>query len=356
MSRGRYWWPVGIAGMLLVGGCEKAPIELSRVTWDALQECRRERAEVDAPMVWEEAKARYDSAWLVITTENRQWFFERHFAPAESLFIRAGQSARQAIRLAREAREAQRLKLGGEIAELAKDLSTQQRGIDQHLARIPLQRELTEAELRVASAQRSFEQESLVQAEAAVLEAREALAVLRERQDKNWVDDRELPRWRHMVDETVAWSRATDSTALVVVKTDRRAYLLRQGRIVTDFPVEFGYRSWQPKLRAGDGATPEGIYRVTQCRDRGSRYYKALVLDYPNEYDRLRFEKNRKVGNIPRGARIGGNIEIHGEGGRGRDWTEGCVALSNPDMDRLMRQMHVGDRVTIVRDVEGWPE
>lgn len=356
MGRGRYWWLAAAAGALFVNGCERPPIELSRVTWEALQESRRERADFDAPQVWAEAKARYDSAWLVITTENRQWFFEQHFEPAESLLIRAGQSARQAIRAAREAREAQGQKLAGEIAELKSALATQKEESDRNLARLPLQQALTQAELKVTAAVQSFETQSLAQAAVAVAEAQQAIADLQERLDKSWVEDGELPRWRRMVDETVAWSRATDSTALVVVKMSRRAYLLRRGHITAEFPVEFGYRSWRQKLRSGDGATPEGSYRVTQWRDRGSRYYKALVLNYPNEYDRIRFEKNRKVGTIPRGARIGGNIEIHGEGGRGKDWTEGCVALTNPDMDRLMKQMSVGNRVTIVRDVDGWPD
>ena len=51
---------------------------------------------------------------------------------------------------------------------------------------------------------------------------------------------------------------------------------------------------------------------------------------------------------MPAAAGIGGLIEIHGEGGRGRDWTRGCVALANPDIDDLFRHVEVGTPVTIV--------
>jgi lipoprotein-anchoring transpeptidase ErfK/SrfK len=55
-----------------------------------------------------------------------------------------------------------------------------------------------------------------------------------------------------------------------------------------------------------------------------------------------------KRGELHLRARIGGLIEIHGEGGQGRDWTNGCVALSNRDMDEVFALARVGTRVTIV--------
>jgi len=56
----------------------------------------------------------------------------------------------------------------------------------------------------------------------------------------------------------------------------------------------------------------------------------------------------KRAGQLPRGAALGGLIEIHGEGGRGKDWTKGCVALSNDDIDDLYRKVGVGTPVTIV--------
>jgi hypothetical protein len=72
------------------------------------------------------------------------------------------------------------------------------------------------------------------------------------------------------------------------------------------------------------------------------------MLDYPNERDKERFRKAVQRGEIARGASIGGLIEIHGEGGRGGDWTDGCVALTNNEMDDLFDRVSVGTLVTIV--------
>ena len=77
-------------------------------------------------------------------------------------------------------------------------------------------------------------------------------------------------------------------------------------------------------------------------------FYKALLLDYPNAEDRAEFNRARRSGDLPPSAGIGGLIEIHGEGGRGRDWTRGCAAVTNRDMDELFARVGVGTPVTIV--------
>jgi len=156
-----------------------------------------------------------------------------------------------------------------------------------------------------------------------------------------------VARWRRMVDETAAWSRATSAPAIVVLKENHRVDLYDDGRVVRSYPADMGYRSVNDKLRSGDAATPEGRYRIT-AKKPGSHFYKALALDYPNDEDRAQFERLRRLGRIPRGASLGGLIEIHGDGGRGKDWTKGCVALANPDMDDLFRRAGVGTPVTIV--------
>jgi murein L,D-transpeptidase YafK len=79
-----------------------------------------------------------------------------------------------------------------------------------------------------------------------------------------------------------------------------------------------------------------------------THYYRALMLDYPNADDRARFQALQRTGQMPRNGRIGSNIEIHGEGGRSQDWTQGCVALSNDEMDELVSLVGVGTPVTIV--------
>lgn len=156
-----------------------------------------------------------------------------------------------------------------------------------------------------------------------------------------------VARWRRMIDETASWSRATGGTAIVVLKENHRVDIYDDGRRVRSYAADMGYRSVNDKLRSGDAATPEGRYLVT-AKKPGSTYYKALALNYPNDEDRAEFDRLRRLGQIPRGASLGGLIEIHGDGGRGKDWTKGCVALTNQDMDDLFRRARVGTPVTIV--------
>jgi hypothetical protein len=162
-------------------------------------------------------------------------------------------------------------------------------------------------------------------------------------------DERQVARWRGWVDETVAWSRKKRSAAIVVVKDERVVRLYHNGRNVRTYQADLGPNSAANKVRAGDKTTPEGRYRITAKKGAGrSRYHKALLLNYPNEEDLRRFRQLKKQGLLEPGAHPGGLIEIHGDGGRGGDWTLGCVALSNRDMDDLFDRVQEGTPVTIV--------
>ncbi|MCB1036247.1 MAG: L,D-transpeptidase [Acidobacteria bacterium] len=165
---------------------------------------------------------------------------------------------------------------------------------------------------------------------------------------------RQWQRWR---DEAVADSRRRGATRLIVDKLDRTLTVYQKGRSVAAFPVELGIRGVFRKEHAGDHATPEGSYRIlTRKAGRDTRYYKALLLDYPNHEDLARFRREHRLGRTPRGKGVGGSIEIHGEGGRGRDWTDGCIALTNPHMDRLFELLTADTQVVIVGSLHGAKE
>ncbi len=153
--------------------------------------------------------------------------------------------------------------------------------------------------------------------------------------------------WAMWASETVQWSQRTGGIAILVRKLDRRCDVYRNGRLIESYPAELGIRWMGYKMRRGDHATPEGRYHVIK-KKTVTKYYKALEINYPNEDDRRRFNQARSKGLIPRNASIGSLIQIHGSGGRGSDWTEGCVALRNSDLDEVFRIAQVGTPVTIV--------
>lgn len=159
-----------------------------------------------------------------------------------------------------------------------------------------------------------------------------------------------LRQWSRWTEATLAESRLR--TVVLVDKLNRRLEVLKDGQVIVSFHVELGSSGLERKLRAGDKATPEGRYKVTAVKDRGqSKYYRAFLLDYPNAEDRARFDSAKKNGQVPHRAGIGSLIEIHGSGGQGKDWTDGCIALKDHEMDRLFRFVGHGTPVTIVGTV-----
>lgn len=154
-----------------------------------------------------------------------------------------------------------------------------------------------------------------------------------------------LDKWERWVRETLSESEKQGKYAVIVTKIDRRMAVYKNGRAVMAFDIGLGPNSLADKIHAGDYATPEGKYRIVK-KNPASQYYKAFLLDYPNEEDVKRFQFNRREGIIPPGVGIGGLIEIHG-GGK-NSITNGCISLENKDLDKIFEIFGNGTPVTIV--------
>lgn len=125
-------------------------------------------------------------------------------------------------------------------------------------------------------------------------------------------------------------------------------HLLRQYR------VAIGAGGAGPKRAEGDNRTPEGRYRIDR-RHRSRAFHRFLHVSYPSAEDRRAFREALRRGDLPRGARIGGDIGIHGEarGWEGAphksvDWTAGCVALDNDEIEELFAAVRPGAAVEIL--------
>jgi murein L,D-transpeptidase YafK len=165
----------------------------------------------------------------------------------------------------------------------------------------------------------------------------------------HYADERRVHMWRRIAQQTIEWSRAHHTAAIVISKADRRLTVYRNGRQVLSYPVRLGYNGILEKRYQGDGATPEGQYHIIRKRDRGqTQFHRALVLNYPNPEDRRRFQQARRTGRIPADAFIGGQIEIHGGDDVLTSQTLGCVMLDNWQMDAIFKEVESGTPVTIV--------
>ena len=212
--------------------------------------------------------------------------------------------------------------------------------------------QLASASMMLLQARSYLDAGRFEQSLAAAKESRRLSAIAhdRSRQTLARYDDPSLLRsWRNWLREAVEASARTGSVAFVVIKEKHRLEVYRSGKLIRQVNVELGANSINQKLHAGDRTTPEGLYRITKKRGRGaSKYYLALLLDYPNAEDRERFARAKERGQLTRRTGIGGLIEIHGEGGKGFDWTDGCVAVSNEDMQVLYNEASVGTVVAII--------
>jgi murein L,D-transpeptidase YafK len=131
----------------------------------------------------------------------------------------------------------------------------------------------------------------------------------------------------------------------------RHTLTLRSGEAdLATYRVAIGMGGAGPKRMEGDKVTPVGTYRVTG-RIKGL-FHKFLVLDYPNADDIRRHAELRARGEIPRGRGVGHGIGIHGVGGpsqghKDTDWTFGCIALDDAEIDEIARRVPDGTPVRI---------
>jgi L,D-peptidoglycan transpeptidase YkuD (ErfK/YbiS/YcfS/YnhG family) len=267
--------------------------------------------------------------------------FDRAVDEARTAILEADRRAAAAEKVAREQLDqtATTIDQADEVLEAA----GRQPDLRLHFTRARLLYD--EAKLRYQGGDYPYARDRAAQAQEQAVTVLERTTAMMER----YVDAGQVARWQRWIDDTVRWSKTTGDIAIVVSKDDHRLTVYENGLAVKAYPADIGLNNLGDKVRAGDHATPEGRYKITSKKSGGqTAYYKALLLDYPNDEDRARFDAMRRRGEIPRGEGPGNLIEIHGEGGRAKDWTRGCVAVSNDHMDQLFQRVRVGTPVTIV--------
>jgi murein L,D-transpeptidase YafK len=134
---------------------------------------------------------------------------------------------------------------------------------------------------------------------------------------------------------------------VLVIKHERKLTLLSHGRELRTYRVALGGDPIGPKTRQGDHKTPEGLY-VLDSRNAHSQFYKALHVSYPNAEDRAKARQAK--------VNPGGDIMLHGLlpkyawVGRGHtlhDWTDGCIAVTNDEMDDIWKLVPDGTPIEI---------
>ena len=130
---------------------------------------------------------------------------------------------------------------------------------------------------------------------------------------------------------------------IIVDKSDRRMWLLKEGEIIRSYHVNLGFAPVGDKKVQGDGRTPEGVYRIDRRNPR-SRFHLSLGISYPNRRD---IAEARAMGEDP-----GGDIFIHGgprlwKNRNRRDWTDGCIAVTDRQMSEIYAMVRLDTPIYI---------
>ncbi len=135
---------------------------------------------------------------------------------------------------------------------------------------------------------------------------------------------------------------------VTVDKSKRRLYIIENDQVIHEFRIALGKRPIGHKVYEGDQRTPEGSYKLEHVME-DSQFYRSIHISYPNQND---------IANAVRlKVNPGGNIKIHGQKNgevkpsqfvQSFDWTDGCIALSNEDMDQLLALVTPGTPIEIL--------
>jgi murein L,D-transpeptidase YafK len=146
-------------------------------------------------------------------------------------------------------------------------------------------------------------------------------------------------------DPSRAPGRSVDE--IVVVKSEHKMTLMSHGVVLRTYQVALSTLPAGAKQRSGDHKVPEGEYRI-DYKNPGSQFHLALHVSYPNAEDRARAQKL--------GVDPGGEIEIHGLADkyawlgsmhRKYDWTNGCIAVTNAEIEEIYPMVQVGTKLEI---------
>jgi len=132
-------------------------------------------------------------------------------------------------------------------------------------------------------------------------------------------------------------------TSVQVQKSARKMYLLHGDQVLESYDVALGFAPQGAKQFEGDGRTPEGSYVINR-RKPDSDYYLSLGISYPNDADR--------AAALAAGQSPGGDIFIHGrsrwKGRNNGDWTAGCIAVRDREMEVVYAMVRDGTRIDIL--------
>jgi hypothetical protein len=350
---------LALAGILVtsLSGCvETVPDELV----EAIESLDRDLVTLRAADISPEGYRKFNRQWIALRTRVQseenivRWPWEDNELETELESLQV--EGTELVADVNTRLQAQRASVESKLAKVEQKLRLLNTRVGDIGSRVMLGEHPVETELLVRQARVFLEQGQFEQAVQASDRAGEILltqTTLLTNELGRYADDDLIAAWRESAQRTIDWTRSHRAQAIVISKADRVLSLYKNGRKVLTYPIRLGSRGIRAKQHYGDGATPEGEYRIHRKRGSGQTpYFRALLLDYPNADDRRRFQEAQEAGLIPRSRPMPGLIQLHGTAQGITDQPFGSVLLDNPHIAKLFDQVSVGTPVTIVGALE----
>jgi len=320
---------------------------------EAVSIARKNGAGVYAPGLYMEAMAGYDSAMAEWRRANKIFIYRRDYRKVTALAALSEHKAIEASSISLNSTSNLSVVLEKELKELNILMAEINRAFPAYPLSTEVRNRISMGKMLLKESEIAYKGGHFLEAERKISESRTLLESSYEYADTHLKSYfRSFPQWRIWVDSTIAISRQNHDYSIIVDKFSRKFFVYLDGERITEFTAELGKNWVGDKRRRGDKATPEGMYKITKKLEGDSTtYYKALMIDYPNEEDTIKFREAIESGSLSPSAKIGDMIEIHGNGGRGADWTAGCIALKDREMDSIFKYIGVGTPVTIVGSI-----
>jgi lipoprotein-anchoring transpeptidase ErfK/SrfK len=345
-----------VMGILLVTSAKPPVYAINQCQFE-ISRAREVEADKYAPHILVSAESTYQMAMNEWKYQNGRIFFARDYGQLIGLTSQAASKAREASELSMHVKDSLQSGLSTKLNAVSHKLDH----FDEYYAHLPLngttRQNFTTARLRYSESKAAYERGDYKQV-SLNLDVASQLITKSVSEAHNFLSDyfKDLSKWRRWADETIAYSNNNNAVVILVDKFAHKLYVYQDGKLKKEFHAELGPNWIGAKQYRGDKATPEGRYHVTKKKThRQTKYYKALLINYPNSEDKVRYDANVRKGIIPKRG-IGNLIEIHGDGGKGINWTDGCVALTNDDIDKLYSMVSVGTPVTIVGSLRSLKE
>lgn len=328
---------------------EKPPVQEINLARESIAKAKNARAGKYASVRLVESEKLFKQAMAEWTIQNNKIFVFRQFSQVKDLATSAYKMSISAENEAGNTKDKYTL-------QVKKDLQQAEEHIfrfENYYKNLPVGRvnfdRFNKGKIEYLEAQNDFNKNDLQKARVLVVRANEKLAQAEKASFAKLTNFyKDYPSWQKNLQQAELLSRK-GQLVILVNKMESTCTVLKSGKAIKVFNAEFGQNWMGDKIMKGDRCTPQGIYKISEKkRGNKTKYYKALLLDYPNNADKIRFDKLKKSGAIPQNAHIGGLIEIHGDGGKGVHWTDGCIALTNKDMDSIYELCSLGTSVVII--------